>query len=119
MTPDDLFEEPEYDWLSDSSTSPQLKSGLLDQLRRGHVDGVDDTDVAEALALLLHSEFMAYGTGGGERLNDPSVRMALRSLRSICSRIGVTVNIPWQDFTSFRSYWLAHDGYHSWAARRV
>jgi hypothetical protein len=41
----------------------------MEKLRRGRVDGVDDVDVAEALALLLHSDFIAYGTGGGERLN--------------------------------------------------
>ena len=97
----------------------EVRRDLLDELRRGPVAGVDDLDACEALAMLLQSEFMSYGTGGGERLNDPDVRLALRSLRALCARLGAPADVPWLDFSSFRSYWLAHDGYGSWAARIV
>jgi hypothetical protein len=118
MTPDDLFASTASGDLPWSPTTVKIRTDLLEGLRRGRVDGIDDLDVAEALALLLHSDFMAYGTGGGERLVDSEARVALRALRATCSRLGVPVSVPWQDFTSFRSYWMAHDGYGSWAVRR-
>lgn len=115
MTPDDLLQPT-----SIGGKWPKFRANtdLMDKLRRGPVEGIDDVDAAEALALLLHGDFIAYGTGGGERLTDPEARVALRALRATCARLGVAVEVPWQDFSSFRSYWLAHDGYGSWEARR-
>ena len=116
VSPDDLFEpKSSSPW---PSSGDNLKAELLKELRRGSVLGVDDLDVAEALAQLLRSEFMAFGTGGGERLTDAEARLALRALRATGARLGVPVQISWQDFTSFRRYWVAHDGHGSWAARR-
>ncbi|MFG2103558.1 abortive infection family protein [Micromonospora echinaurantiaca] len=120
MTPDDLFETTITKNVFDDSpvVDSRLRTDLLDQLRRGPADAIDDLEVAEALALLLHSDFMAFGTSGGERLTDADARLALRALRATCARLGLAIEVPWQDFTSFRSYWLAHHGYGSWAARR-
>jgi tellurite resistance protein len=103
------------DWFA---TRERLNTALLEQLRHGPVEGANDVEVAEALALLLHSDFMAYGTNGGERLTDPEARLALRALRVTATRLGLGVKVPWQDFTSFRSYWVSNGGHGSWAARR-
>lgn len=115
MNPDDFFESIADGW---TSFQTEVKRDLLEGLRRGPVEGLDELDACEGLALLLQSEFMSYGTGGGERLSDLDVRLALRALRAMGGRLGVPVDVPWQDFSGFRAYWLAHDGYGSWAARR-
>ena len=51
MTPDDLFAtKADADPWGSSTTN--FDTELMEQLRRGRADGVDDVDVAEALALL-------------------------------------------------------------------
>jgi len=114
---DDLFAQgpPGDSW---EVTAARLRVDLLDAIRQGEHGAIPDLDAAIALAQLLHTEFMAFGTGGGERLNDSEVRLALRALRAVTRRLGLPLSVPWQDFTSFKAYWIQHDGYGSWAARR-
>lgn len=117
FTSEDLFE-------SDPSSGGwgvarrRLRLRLLDELRQGECNSVTDLDAAVALAQLLHSDFMAFGTSGGERLDDSDIRAALRTMRALARRLGLPFAVPWQDFTSFKAYWIAHDGFGSWAARR-
>lgn len=113
MEPDDLLTSPDDPW-----SRPELRTQLVDDLRHATTAAVADVDAAEALAQLLQSDFMAYGTGGGERLTGPEARLALRSLRAVAARLDITVEVPWRDFDSFRAHWLSNDGYGSWAARR-
>jgi hypothetical protein len=117
FTTDDLFAE---DTGHDPWGLPQqlLRLDLLNQAKTAPLADVSDIEFAIALTQLLHSDFMAFGTGGGERLTNTQSQLALRALRAVLRRLGVAHDIPWTDFTSFRSYWLAHDGYGSWAARR-
>ncbi|WP_157641334.1 abortive infection family protein [Longispora albida] len=117
MRADDLFEPNDFAgaW---GQQQEQLKVDLLERLRRAPDPAHSDLEVSEALVVLLHREFMAYGTDGGQRLDDHNMRLAVRATLAVCARIGVSVKLPWHDFTSFRSYWIAHDGHGSWAARR-
>lgn len=120
MTPDDFFDAkltnfgdgfPPFD-------RPVLKRTMIEHLREGPLSDAEDIDVAAALAEMVHKEFEAYGTGGGERLSDTEARMVLRSLRASLRRLGIDFDVPWRDFTSFRSHWLREGCCGSWQARR-
>ena len=115
FTADDLF-EPGDPW--STSAVRTLRSNLVEDLRRGPVEGTDDLEAAIALVELLQGEFIAYGTGGGEELGDREAIQAVRCLRVILARLNVPWSPRWHSFTNFRTYWLAHEGYGSWAARR-
>lgn len=101
-----------------SSVRRSLDRTFVVSLRHGPVEGVADVDAARALAELLTQEFTAYGTGGGEALTNDEVAVALRSLRQVLMRQEIALVVPRRDFTSFRTYWNANDGYGSWQARR-
>jgi len=116
LTSDDLFEEEEDPW--DPLPSQRFRTELVTQAIAKPIDGVDDLELGITLAQLLQIEFTAYGTGGGNRLTDPQANIALRALKAVSQRLGVTYGVSWRDFTSFRAYWEANDGYGSWAARR-
>lgn len=120
MGPDDFFEETESisPWSSEPTITTKLRKDLLSELRAGSVAGTDDLDAAIALTHLVWDDLIAYGTGGGETLDDKQIALAQRALTATLGRLGITLDLPWRDFTSFRSYWLRNDGYGSWQARR-
>lgn len=120
MGPDDFFEETETisPWSTEPTTTTKLRKDLLNELRAGSVAGTDDLDAAIALTHLVWDDLIAYGTGGGETLDDKQIAIAQRALTATLSRLGIKLDLPWRDFTSFRSYWLRNDGYGSWQARR-
>jgi hypothetical protein len=91
---------------------------LVDALRREPLDGRSDIDAALALAQLLHDDLQRYGTGGGEKLSDQEMSVAIRTLRAVLRRLAVPFTIPFRDFTSFRSFWISHGASGSWQARR-
>ncbi len=73
------------------------------------------------LARLIHDELEAFGTGGGEVMDDGDMREALQALRAVCRRLGTgDPNVPFRDFTAFRSYWIrtGASGAGGWQARR-
>jgi hypothetical protein len=92
---------------------------LVDSQRKGSIEGVKDSSAALAL-LDLVGELEAYGTGGGEQLTDPQIAMALRALEAVTRRVGVPLELPFRDFTRFRSYWIQRgaSGSGGWQARR-
>jgi hypothetical protein len=50
---------------------------------------------------------------------EAEMRDAILAVRSVVNRIGVgDFNLPFRDFSSFRSYWLRNDGHGSWQVRR-
>ena len=97
---------------------PQLDTALLRQLRSS--PPADDSNLEAALALvgLLRSEYVSYGTEGGNSLTDAEVGDLQRTARAVLGRLGITLNVPWRDFTGFRSYWQTNGGHGSWQARR-
>ncbi|MCB0927140.1 MAG: hypothetical protein KDB70_04275 [Mycobacterium sp.] len=120
MGPEDFFEETETTspWSSEPTVTTNLRKELLNELRAGPAAGTDDLDAAIALTHLVWDDLIAYGTGGGETLDDKQIALAQRALTATLGRLGIKLDLPWRDFTSFRSYWLRNDGYGSWQTRR-
>lgn len=114
MVPDDLFK------IDDGPLGgrPELDTGLLRRLREGPPAGDSDLGAALALVGLLRAEYVGYGTDGGHSLSDPGVRDLQRTTRVVLARLGISLEVPWRDFSGFRTYWVANDGYGSWQARR-
>lgn len=100
------------------SPTTQLRTDLLNQLRAGPVVGIDDLEAATALVTLVWDELQAYGTSGGQRLSDDEIALAQRALTTTLSRVGIELDLPWRNFTTFRSHWLRHGCTGSWQARR-
>lgn len=120
MTPEHFFETTIVD-IGDGFPPVEqsiLKRPMVERLREGPLDDQDDLAVAAALTEMLHKEFEAYGTGGGERLSDTEARIVLRSLRASLRRVGIDFSLPWRDFTTFRSHWIREGRSGSWQARR-
>lgn len=92
---------------------------MVRELRTGSLSQYSDLEAAVALLDLVHDELLAFGTGGGEKLGDDEIEMALTSLRSVARRVGVEFEVPFRNFTTFKTYWLRNDCSGSWHARRV
>lgn len=90
----------------------------MSSIRAGTVEGRTDVEIAIGLSQLVHDELVAFGTGGGESLNDAEIASALSALRAVTKRLGLSFEPPFRNFTTFRSYWLRQDAYGSWQARR-
>jgi hypothetical protein len=95
-----------------------MDEGLLEALRQAPVDGVSDVSAAAGLLDLVQEELEAYGTSGGQQLDDRQIGLAIRALASVTRRVGAPLDLPFRDFTRFRSYWNRNNGYGSWQARR-
>ncbi len=126
MKPDDFLilpdpiENADSDWVV-ASTTVELNRDLIDQIRRGPLPSVDDLNVAIGLTRLVHEEFLGHGTSGADHFDNDQSAQALRGLKAILKRLGVKVDFPFRDFSSFYAYWSANgmSGGGGWAARRV
>jgi hypothetical protein len=90
---------------------------MIEALRRGPLDFNDDVSAAIGLLDLVHRDLEAVGTGGGERLSEDDITVALLGLRAVLKRLGVTVEIPFRNYSSW-TYWLGMGASGSWQARR-
>lgn len=118
MRPDDFFRHEDDDVFGVPVSRPRFDRELIADIRRAPLDDKSDAEVAVALARLVHDELEVYGTSGNQALKDPEMREALVALGAITKRLGVSLDLPFRDFSTFRSYWLRNDGYGSWQARR-
>ena len=118
MRPDDFFEEHMDDALGFSVSSPKLNRELISQLRSRPLQDHGDIEAAVALARLVHNELEAYGTGGGQKLDDEEIREAITALKAVVRRVGVGIQIPFRDYSGFYRYWIDKGAYGSWQARR-
>jgi hypothetical protein len=117
MRPDDFFVDADAtDALGFSGR--HVDQDLLNHLRREPLADHDDVEVAVPLARLVHGDFTSYGTGGGEQLSEEEMRLALRSLRTVTSRLGLELDCPFRDYSSFRSWWVNNGAHGSWQGRR-
>lgn len=109
MRPHDYFvdEDDEY-----------LDFDLLEQLRVRPVSDYTDVEAALALAELLQQEFLLFGTNGKQAITDAGSREGMRTLTALTKRLNVEWKPDFRDFPSFHAYWIAHDGYRNWSARR-
>lgn len=117
MQADDLFEDSatQDPWGTPTQT---LRTDLLTSLRAGPVPGVDELEAAAALTRLVHSELVAYGTDGRNRLDDEQIELAQRALRAVLDRHEIVLRLPWRDFGGFYAYWVQKGAKGSWQARR-
>lgn len=117
MLPTDFFEDTEDSW---GNYVQRLDSDLLSLIRSATHPSVPDAEAGAALAHLAHDQLTAFGTDGGETLSDAELRQVLAALRAVCSRLGVTYTVPFQDFAEFRAYWKGKGaaGKGGWQARR-
>lgn len=112
MRPDDYFRD-------DLHGRRRFNRSLARKLRGGSLEGGDDVEAAVALARLVHDDLEAFGTAGGEQLDQEEMREALLVLRAVVDRIGIEdFDVPFRDYSTFKSYWLRNEGYGSWQARR-
>jgi hypothetical protein len=115
---DDFLETRE---LSDpfGSETVRVRTELFEQLRRGPLSNVADLVAAGALTHLVYRELEAYGTGGGQRLQDEELELALKAWRRTLQRIGIDApDLPFRNFATFYAYWKRNDLSGSWQARR-
>lgn len=122
MTPADFFrEEQDATWELNGHprVSSVFKSDFVARLRQGPQEGVRDIDAAYGLTQLAHSELEAYGTDGRQRLDNEQISVLIRSLNAVLQRLGIVFVAPFQDFKSFKGYWISKGMADSWAKRRV
>lgn len=97
----------------------QYDDDLIAKIGHGSVPSRSDAEVAIPLARLVHTELEGFGTDGGNRMSNDEIDDALRALRSVLNRLGITeFDPPFRDFTSFRTHWKQEGCAHSWQARR-
>lgn len=111
-------EERPSPWTSFPELVQRLDTALLDSLRAGPLSDTSDAAAAEQLLELVWGELEAYGTDGKNACDDKQIAIAIRTVEAVTRRLGILLELPFRNFTTFRSYWLRHDGYGSWQARR-
>jgi len=125
---DDFFvEEPDYRARIDADpwdSNPErfvirtFDTNMMTELRRQELPGRSDLEVAIALASLVHDQLTAFGTDATQTLADAELEVALLALRAVTKRLGVPCELPFRNFTTFKTYWLRNEAYGSWQARR-
>lgn len=71
------------------TTVRRFRREVARRLRQGPLDNAPDVEVAVGLARLIHDELEAFGTGGGEVMDDADMREALQAVRAVCRRLGL------------------------------
>ena len=104
-------------WTS-SQSDRQIRFDLVRNLKKGTIPGDDNLTTALALTRIVWEEYEAYGTDSSQSSSNEESRELLRTLILVLHRQGINLQLPWRDFSSFRSYWIANDGRGSWQARR-
>jgi hypothetical protein len=104
----------------DTRFDEELDKGRLSALIVGAEDGVSDVDMALALMDLVRDDLQLSGTGGGERIRDQDMRIAVRALERTVARAGHEFQLPFRDHSGWRSYWIRKgaSGSGGWQARR-
>ncbi|MEV5614438.1 hypothetical protein [Streptomyces bacillaris] len=117
MKPSDFFIQiPDANW----DMRDEFDSKLAQQLRQGELEERTDLEAGYALARLMKSELTAYGTDQSQKLSDDESALAMRVLKAVLRRLGVTFDPPFNDFDGWHGYWSAQGMTHggSWAMRR-
>lgn len=123
MKPNDFFRTVQHDgwgevWPPQETYEFEMK--FVERLRHAPLEGTEDREAAEGLALLVHSELEQCGTSRQQRLDDTEIAAAIRSLKGVLRRLGIGFDPPFRDFRGFQGYWSGEgmSGGGGWAARR-
>lgn len=115
----DLFAATGVDeWFNDVD---EPRMDVIGSLRAGPLTEDDDLETAASLARLVHSELEEFGTAAAvQRLTGAQIAIAQRSLSATLARHGIALNLPWRDYSGFRSFWISEgaSGGGGWQARR-
>lgn len=95
-----------------------LDTDLLKSLRLSSLPGRSDLEVLITLSGLVNDELLAYGTGGGQELTDDEMAHAILTLHAVTKRVGISFEVPFRNFTTFRSHWVRNGAHGSWQGRR-
>ena len=95
-----------------------LKAVMLENLIVSPHSDHSDVDVALALMDLVRDDLTASGTGGGQRLREPEIRLAIRALERTTARLAVPIKLAFRDHEGWRAYWVRNGAHGSWQARR-
>ena len=123
MKTDELFDLIEVeDAFGFVSIQPgKINKTLLNKLAQGAHPKYSELDVAKALLALLKDDLIAFGTGGGNRLDNDDLRNVIRVTKVVLSRNSLPeFDLPFRDFDGFYDYWRREDmaGGGGWAKRR-
>lgn len=94
-----------------------LNKQLLETIKRGEFIAASTLSVANDLLSLVWDEYQKYGTEG-TALPEADIVLAQKTLVSVLNRLTIPIDIPWRDFSTFRTYWVRHGASGSWQARR-
>lgn len=101
-----------------SYTRTGLDTARVERLRDTSLDDVTDLAAAYELTRIAMDDLEAFSTVGGQTLDDEEIAVLLRSLRAVLRRLGVTLDLPFRDFKSFKRYWRDQGMSGSYDARR-
>jgi len=91
----------------DDRSERVLNQGVLVDLIADSLPLASDASVAYGLLDLVHHELVAYGIDGSNKLDDKEIGLALQALEAVIWRLlGMPLNLPFRNFTTFRSYWI-------------
>lgn len=117
MDPDDLFVSAGHDMAGLPTRRANVE--LMERIGAGTHGAAGDAEATLALAEQVVSDLTAFGTAGGGELHPSEMRVAIRALKLACRRLGVTLTIPFQDYDTFKNYWVKNGARGSWQARRA
>jgi abortive infection Abi-like protein len=90
------------DWI----TVEVVEEELIESVRKGTFEAGTDLDAAIGLLDFVQEELEAFGTSGGEHLNDQQSADAILALEAVCARLDVPLLLPFRNYATFRAYWM-------------
>lgn len=81
----------------------RLNLELVETLRVEPLPETSDVAAAENLLDLVWDELQAFGTGGGNTCDDKEIAAAIRTLEAVTRRLGVPIELPFQNLVRRRS----------------
>ncbi len=109
---------PKADPWDTPRSSLVLNHSLIDQLRRGPIEGRTEVELAIGLTELVHTQLQGFGTDSSHTLDDDEISAAIFALRAVLRRLTIQFDLPFRNFTTFRSHWIRNGASNSWQARR-
>lgn len=99
-----------------SSSLRTLDKELIERIHKG-TNETRDSEIAVALAHLVHDEFREYGSGHKSRLSNDESRGIMAALIALLRRLGVNFRPEYVDFEDFERHWKRNGMYGSYALR--
>ncbi|MGO9140323.1 MAG: abortive infection family protein [Streptosporangiaceae bacterium] len=88
----------------------RLDVQLVEALRCDSLPDTSDVIAAEDLLDLVWAELDAYGSYG-HGCDDKEIAVAIKAVEAVTRRLGVPVELPFRDFSTFQVYLLRHEQY--------